>query len=286
MKFWILISFLACIRITSAQSNLSGKWQGVLTRAGHGIEKSTLLYLEIENDNGRLTGFSREEKYETPEYCVKQLKGSIDLSKLDFEQVVIRKSSKSSRTKWCRFKAELEYDSLSGFLSGKFVSTDCRRVMGTIKLYRADFEFSQSEEPGTGHLWFEQFLKDERNHLNAPEIRKIERDNFVFEPVFFDYDESFIREEHNAFLLRLIKVVKGHSDLRVKVTGHTDSDGTDEYNVDLSKRRAESIIEFFVKNGLERDRLEFDFKGEKQPVRSNDSPEGKQKNRRVDFSFI
>ena len=84
----------------------------------------------------------------------------------------------------------------------------------------------------------------------------------------------------------MIKVVEGHTDLRVKVTGHTDADGSDAYNDDLSKRRAEAIIKFFTDRGLSRDRLEFDFKGEKQPVDNNDTPEGKQHNRRVDFKFI
>lgn len=84
----------------------------------------------------------------------------------------------------------------------------------------------------------------------------------------------------------MIRVVDGHTDLRIKVTGHTDADGSDEYNIELSKKRAQSLIDFFVANGLSKDRIEIDFKGEKAPIDSNDTPEGKQHNRRVDFSFI
>jgi outer membrane protein OmpA-like peptidoglycan-associated protein len=158
--------------------------------------------------------------------------------------------------------------------------------MGTIKLYSIDEKISTDDQRTISQLWFSQFQKDLKAGLNAPLIRKKERDNFVFEPVYFDYDESLLRAEHYDFLDRMIKVIKGHSDLRVKVTGHTDTDGSDAYNDELSKRRAQAIVDYFVQQGLSSDRLVFDFKGEKEPVDTNTTPEGKQRNRRVDFQFI
>lgn len=84
----------------------------------------------------------------------------------------------------------------------------------------------------------------------------------------------------------MIRMVKSHSDLRILITGHTDSDGSDAYNIDLSKRRAAALVQFFETHGLQPSRLEIDFKGEKEPVDKNDNDSGKQKNRRVDFRFI
>ena len=84
----------------------------------------------------------------------------------------------------------------------------------------------------------------------------------------------------------MVRVVKSHSDLRIKVTGHTDAVGSDIYNVDLSERRAKAITNFFIQCGLDEDRIVVDFKGESNPVETNSTSEGKQKNRRVDFSFI
>ena len=285
----VLISILVAIsftQVTSGQIDFSGKWQGAVIRKGQTLEQATLLYTEFTVDGTSLRGHSREEKYNTEEFAVKQLSGKVDEENVTFKQVVVQKSSKSSRTKWCRYDANLSYNEATGYLTGKYVSTDCKRVIGTIILFRADFELSKTETPGTGYLWFEQFIKDRKEGLSAPEIRKVERDNFVFEPVFFDFDQSDIRDEHIAFLERMIKVVKGHSDLRVKMVGHTDSDGSNAYNDGLSKRRAEAIVAFFVQRGLKADRLEFDFKGETQPVDTNATREGKQRNRRVDFSFI
>jgi outer membrane protein OmpA-like peptidoglycan-associated protein len=108
----------------------------------------------------------------------------------------------------------------------------------------------------------------------------------VFQPIYFDYDQAIIRSEYTDFLKRMIRVVNGHSDLRIKVTGHTDSDGSDAYNVELSKKRAQALIDFFVTNGLSRDKIEVEFKGESAPIDSNKTPQGKQRNRRVDFAFI
>lgn len=158
--------------------------------------------------------------------------------------------------------------------------------MGKVVLYRVEGSFPGETENPESHHWFDVLAKDLKKGLNAPEIRKKERDNFVFQPIYFDYDKSEIKPEFHEFLNKLIHVVEGHSDLRVKVTGHTDSDGSDAYNDGLSQRRAQAIIDFFVARGLSADRLEFDFKGEKAPADTNSTPEGRQRNRRVDFQFI
>ena len=266
--------------------DFQGTWQGIMIRKGTSIEKGALFYLEIDGNTGETTGLSREELYESSDYSIKKLDVSIDGKKIIFKQLVEVKSNKSSRSKWCRVHAELTYNPKTGYLEGDYVALDCRRVMGKLILYRNQYDFSKEADPNVSQTWFQQFVKDYNDGLNAPEIRKIERDNFVFEPIYFDYDESIIRPEHYDFLNRMIKIVKGHSDLRVKVTGHTDADGSLKYNDALSERRANAIIEYFVKAGLKADRLEIDFKGERNPVDTNTTKEGKQRNRRVDFEFI
>jgi OOP family OmpA-OmpF porin len=281
----LIISLFFIVQIR-AQDKLNGNWLGVLQRAGQTLDEATPFYLTIEGSETTFTGFTREEVYGTDDYAVKQIKGEIENNDLKFQQTVISKSKRNPKIKWCRFSASLKYNATTGFLEGHFISTDCKRLIGTIKLYRANYSFTQNEKNEMSQLWFNQIVKDLKEGLFAPEIRKKERDNFKFEPVFFDFDKAEIRPEHFDFLNRLIKVVKGHSDLRVNVIGHTDADGTDTYNDGLSKRRAEVIINYFGERGLNADRLEFDFKGEKQPIDSNNTPEGKQRNRRVDFSFI
>ncbi|MDG1333444.1 MAG: OmpA family protein [Crocinitomicaceae bacterium] len=287
MKFLTFLgSILLSISLLAADFNPAGTWQGVMIRKGTKMKDASLIYVDFENNDGYVTGYSREEIYNSEFYSIKKINGDMTDGQLDLRQIAETKSNKSSRTTWCRVSASLNYDPVTGYLTGQYIATDCRNVVGDFILYRADFELSQDEEMESSQIWFEQFVKDYADGLSAPEIRKIERDNFVFEPIFFDYDKFDIREEHNPFLDAMIKIVKGHSDLRVKVTGHTDSDGSDQYNDTLSYNRAQAITTYFVKRGLDADRLEIDFKGERSPADTNNNPKGKQRNRRVDFEFI
>jgi outer membrane protein OmpA-like peptidoglycan-associated protein len=130
------------------------------------------------------------------------------------------------------------------------------------------------------------FCRDYLLGFPAPAVREKERQSFVFQPLFFDYDSYAIRPEYHAYLLQMARIVAGHSDIRILVVGHTDSDGSDAYNISLSQKRAEALIDFFRANGMNTNRISIDFKGEKDPVDSNETPEGKQRNRRVDFAFI
>ncbi len=287
MRSLCCILWISCLSfIGFSETIYDGTWQGVIIRAGQSIENGTLFFADFSVNGKTVDGRTREEVFDSEKYAVKKISGTITDGSINFRQIVVEKSTKTSRMKWCRFNASLAYDSITGYLEGTYESTDCKRVIGKIIMYRLDFKLSREKESEISHLWFKQFVKDFKDGLNAPEIRKIERENFVFKPIFFDFDKSDIREEHRAFLMRLIKVVKGHSDLRVKVTGHTDADGTNAYNDQLSRNRAKAIIDYFVKHGLDADRLEFDFKGETQPIDTNNTSEGKQRNRRVDFAFI
>jgi OmpA-OmpF porin, OOP family len=266
--------------------NPSGTWQGVMLRKGTLMKDAILIYFDFKTEEGHISGFSREEIVDAPNFSVKKLDGDMNGDQLEIQQIAETKSHQSSRVKWCKFSVNLTYNPLTGYMTGEYVSTDCRNVMGDLILYRMDFTLSQTAEAATSQLWFDQFKQDYAEGLNAPEIRRKERENFVFEPIYFDYDKFDIRAAHNAFLDGLIKVVKGHSDLRIKVTGHTDSDGSLAYNDSLSMNRARAITDYFVKRGIRADRLVIDFKGERSPIDSNESAEGKQRNRRVDFDFI
>lgn len=280
------IAFCLSALATIAQPLLSGNWQGILIRDGSTIEQATIIHLSIPSNDKEFIGKSREEIYGTDLYAVKKIKGSMEKKNLSFQQTFIEKKKTNSKTTWCMVSATLSYNDSTGYLEGKYASTDCRNNSGKIILYRSTDAFPDSDKSASNQSWFASFVSDYSKGYYAPEVRKRERDSFKFVPIYFDYDLAEIKPEYHDFLIRLIRVVNGHSDLRIKVTGHTDADGSDDYNLDLSKRRAEAIIAFFTSHGLSKDRLEIDFKGESLPIDNNSTPEGKQHNRRVDFSFI
>ncbi|GAB5422923.1 MAG: hypothetical protein Crog4KO_00700 [Crocinitomicaceae bacterium] len=285
---YILFLFSAMLTLTTfaTDADFQGSWQGVLMRGGTAMDQGSILYVNFEMHDGVLSGHMRQESYKTDYFGLKQVKGKLKGDKLTFEQTVVENDNPAFNSKYCLLKGELTYNATNGYMTGTFSSTDCRNNAGKIILYREDFQLSKNDQSHATHSWFKAFVKEYKEGLSAPLIRKKERENFVFEPIFFDFDKSEIRDEHKDFLDGLIKIVKGHSDLRVLVTGHTDAEGSNGYNDGLSKRRAEAIVAYFVKNGLSADRLKFDFKGETDPAATNDTPEGRQRNRRVDFEFI
>lgn len=74
--------------------------------------------------------------------------------------------------------------------------------------------------------------------------------------------------------------------IKIKVQGHTDSIGSEQYNLDLSPKRADAVRDYLIKRGVGADRLIAKGLGESVPIATNDTPEGRAENRRVEFKPI
>ena len=286
MRIVIFISILLAPTLLFSQSDLDGLWQGILVKNGQNMSQSNPFFMEITTKGGKTSGRTREEIYKTEFYAIGKQYSTIKDKTVDFKHVLYTKKQGNSRISWCKLKGTLVYNEKTGYLEGKYTSSDCRTNAGKLILYRTKNVFSEKKLSIASHSSRDELIKDLAAGLKAPEIREEDRKNFVFQPIYFDYDKANIRSEYFDFLSRIVRVVNGHTDLRVKVTGNTDADGTDEYNDALSKRRAEAIIAWFVQEGISADRIEIEFNGEKKPVDRNDTKEGKQRNRRVEFAFI
>jgi outer membrane protein OmpA-like peptidoglycan-associated protein len=108
--------------------------------------------------------------------------------------------------------------------------------------------------------------------------------------VLFDFDKADIRPDSSAALAKVAVVVRAYSGATVRVDGHTDSKGSDAYNLKLSERRAQSVVAWLqTREGLSGVAFAVRGLGESQPVAHNtnpdgsDNPEGRQKNRRVEI---
>jgi OOP family OmpA-OmpF porin len=102
--------------------------------------------------------------------------------------------------------------------------------------------------------------------------------------VQFDFDKSNIRSDMAPILDEAANIIKGaEGDLMLE--GHTDSIGTDEYNMGLGKRRAESVKDYLTGKGVDANRLETKSFGESQPKYTNETREGRALNRRVELRF-
>jgi OOP family OmpA-OmpF porin len=101
--------------------------------------------------------------------------------------------------------------------------------------------------------------------------------------VLFETGSANLSKESLALLDHLIEVVRRCREASIEVAGHTDSQGTSELNLDLSKRRAEAVTAYIGESGFDTSRITSAGYGESKPVASNDTPEGRAQNRRIEF---
>ena len=104
--------------------------------------------------------------------------------------------------------------------------------------------------------------------------------------VFFDFDKWDLRPVSYIELDRVVKLLKENPAIEIEMSAHTDSRGTDEYNFTLSDNRARSVMEYIISQGISRNRITSHGYGESKPVATNETDEGRQLNRRVEFKIM
>lgn len=115
---------------------------------------------------------------------------------------------------------------------------------------------------------------------------------YVLNPVYFGFDKYSVASETRATLNEVIQAMDAIPELNIEVVGHTDSKGSDTYNMGLSRRRAEKVVEFLIQSGVDKERITSSGAGETEPVARNtnpngsDSPAGRKMNRRVEFRIL
>ena len=110
----------------------------------------------------------------------------------------------------------------------------------------------------------------------------------ILEKIFFDYNKASIKPVSYTLLAEVAGVINANADIKlIEVAGHTDWDGSDEYNLKLSQARCESVVDHLVNfGGVERTRLVPTGYGESKPIDTNETDEGRANNRRVEFNIL
>lgn len=104
--------------------------------------------------------------------------------------------------------------------------------------------------------------------------------------VFFDFDKWELRPESFIELNRVVKLLTENPAIEIEMSAHTDSRGSDEYNFKLSDNRARSVMEYIISKGIDSQRIASHGYGETKPVATNETDEGRQLNRRVEFKIL
>lgn len=112
-----------------------------------------------------------------------------------------------------------------------------------------------------------------------------EESSIMLNNVFFDFDRSILKPESFPELDRLVNVMSENKTMQVEISGYTDAMGPEHYNLELSRKRANAVARYLTEHGIEKARLAVKFFGESNPVDTNETDDGRSKNRRVEFKI-
>jgi len=135
---------------------------------------------------------------------------------------------------------------------------------------------------------FNNYLDKDGCPDSAPKNIRITNDKIeIQQKILFQTGRAIILKQSYDILSSVGQVMRDYSKIRVRVDGHTDSRGTDAYNLDLSQKRSKSVRDHLIRiEGIDPSRLQFQGFGESKPIADNQIPSGREKNRRVEFTII
>lgn len=104
--------------------------------------------------------------------------------------------------------------------------------------------------------------------------------------IYFDFDKTTLKPESFIELNRVAEFLKQNSKVAVEIAGHTDSKGSDDYNLNLSQGRSQAVVDYLIGQGIDTSRLQAQGYGETKPLDTNGTDEGRANNRRVEFTIL
>jgi outer membrane protein OmpA-like peptidoglycan-associated protein len=112
-----------------------------------------------------------------------------------------------------------------------------------------------------------------------------EGSNIILTNIFFESGRFDLKIQSKDILDRVVKLMKDFTTIKVEISGHTDNVGKDDYNQRLSEDRAQSVVDYLVEKKISEDRLTAVGYGKTKPFATNDTAEGRAKNRRIEFKI-
>ena len=111
-------------------------------------------------------------------------------------------------------------------------------------------------------------------------------ESWIFKDVKFESDKAVLMKSSTPTLEKILAILNSNPDISVEIQGHTDSTASAAYNMDLSQRRAQTVMNYLERKGIAASRMTAHGYGEGQPIDTNDTEEGKANNRRVELKPV
>lgn len=151
----------------------------------------------------------------------------------------------------------------------------------------ADGHISENQSLDLKDVKQDGVTRNQDMRLEPIEVAKIEPDATInLNNIFFDFDQATLKSESFPELNRIVTLMGDKPTLEVEISGHADATGPEAYNLGLSERRAKSVVRYLTDKGVSQDRIKVSFFGETKPVETNETKEGRRKNRRVEFKIL
>ena len=125
-----------------------------------------------------------------------------------------------------------------------------------------------------------------KDYNSLSEIDLLEGKTIHLRNIFFDHDKATFLARSYKQLEELYDIMIKNPDMIIEISGHTDNTGDDDYNYYLSRKRARAVVSYLRNNGIEKWRTRYRGYGSKRPISSNDTRQGRQLNRRVEFLIV
>lgn len=127
---------------------------------------------------------------------------------------------------------------------------------------------------------------ERKHYYTSQDVNIVDRKFIIRKNIKFKVDSAELEPSSSGLLDQIANVIKQNKVNRMLIVGHTDSSASEEYNVKLSKRRAETVKAYFVNKGIQSEALVAQGQGKRKPIASNATEVGRARNRRVDFFIL
>jgi outer membrane protein OmpA-like peptidoglycan-associated protein len=132
--------------------------------------------------------------------------------------------------------------------------------------------------------------------INSDEVSPVTKDLYLqpievgltvrLKNIYFDFDKTTLKSQSFLELNKVVDFLKQNQTVEIEISGHTDSKGSDDYNLNLSQGRSQAVVDYLITQGIDSYRLTAHGYGETKPVDTNDTEEGRANNRRVEFTIV